>query len=108
MNRSVAYFKNNSQFAEKDFTSEVFSDPKIVNSFKRFKDDYQKQGETSLAEEFEISPQVVKKQAKVLKSVIKLDKNFHIYIHGKSELIERGFDESTGKHYYKVFFDTES
>lgn len=27
------------------------------------------------------------------KSVIKLDKNFHLYIHGSHELIEQGEDE---------------
>ena len=46
----------------------------------------------------------LKKEMKVLKSVIKLDKNFHIYVHGRRDLIERGFDEGKGKKYYKVFF----
>jgi hypothetical protein len=108
LNKSVAYFKTNSQFTEKEFASEVFQDPHISDSFKKFKDEYQQQKGFDLAEDFEISPQVVKKQAKILKSVIKLDKNFHIYIHGQTELIEKGFDENTGKYYYKVFFDTES
>ena len=40
------------------------------------------------------------------KSVIKLDKNFHIYVHGNRELIEQGEDEK-GK-YYKVYFKEES
>ena len=31
--------------------------------------------------------------ARYFKSVIKLDSNFHIYVHGKREWIERGFDE---------------
>lgn len=43
----------------------------------------------------------------MLKSVIKLDKNFHIYVHGRRDLIERGFDEEKGKKYYKVYFDEE-
>ncbi|WPO91754.1 nucleoid-associated protein [Chryseobacterium sp. HR92] len=108
LNKSVAYFKNNSQFSEKQFASEVFADPQMADSFKQFKNEYQQEREFDLTDDFEISQQVVKKQAKALKSVIKLDKNFHIYIHGQTELIEKGYDEATGKHFYKVFFDNES
>ena len=57
---------------------------------------------------FEISVHAVKQQAKVFKSVLKLDKNFHIYIHGNRQLIEKGFDEATGRNYYKLYFDNES
>jgi len=108
LNKSVAYFKNNSQFSEKQFASEVFTDPLMANSFKQFKNEYQQEREFDLTDDFEISQQVVKRQARALKSVIKLDKNFHIYIHGQTELIEKGYDEITGKHFYKVFFDNES
>jgi hypothetical protein len=108
LNKSIAYFKNNTQFAEEDFTSEVFSDPNLVDSFKQFKNEYKRQSDISLIDDFEISTQIVKKQAKAFKSVIKLDKNFHIYVHGKSDLIQKGFDKETGKYYYKVYFDNES
>jgi len=40
--------------------------------------------------------------------VIKLDKNFHIYVHGNRDLIEKGFDEAKGKNYYKMYFEQES
>ena len=40
------------------------------------------------------------------KSVIKLDKNFHIYVHGSRQLIEQGEDEH-GK-FYKLYFNEES
>jgi hypothetical protein len=58
--------------------------------------------------EFEISPHAVKKQARVFKSVIKLDKNFHIYIHGDRQLIEKGYDDALQKHYYKIYFEQET
>ena len=41
-------------------------------------------------------------------SVLKLDKNFHVYIHGKREYIEKGFDEEKGMHFYQLFFEEES
>jgi len=33
-------------------------------------------------------------------------KNFHIYIHGRRDLIEKGTDES-GKKFYKIYFEEE-
>jgi REP element-mobilizing transposase RayT len=48
----------------------------------------------------------LKKQARALKSVIKLDKNFHIYIHGNRNLIEQGTDEN-GK-FYKIYYKEEN
>ena len=53
---------------------------------------------------FEISAQAVKQQARAFKSVLKLDKNFHIYIHGNREMIEQGIDEN-GRKYYKIYYE---
>ena len=55
---------------------------------------------------FAISPHAVKKQARVFKSVLKLDKNFHIYIHGDRSLIERG-TEKDGRKFYKIYYREE-
>ena len=60
-----------------------------------------------LADSFEISAQAVKKQARVFKNVLKLDKNFHIYIHGNREMIEQGVDEN-GRKYYKIYYEEEN
>jgi hypothetical protein len=49
---------------------------------------------------------VFEKQARSFKSVIKLDKNFHIYIHGDRNLIEQG-EDNKGK-YYKVYYQEEN
>ena len=49
----------------------------------------------------------VKKQARSIKSIIKLDKNFHIYVHGSRELIEQGVDEE-GRKFYKIYYKEES
>jgi hypothetical protein len=50
----------------------------------------------------------VKQHGKFMRSVIKLDKNFHVYVHGNKDFIERGFDEEKGKYYYKLYFSEES
>ena len=77
------------------------------NSFQRFEDDFAVTNDLEFPEQFGISTKAVKKQAKVFKSVLKLDKNFHVYIHGDKSLIEKGFDEKTGKNFYKIYFDEE-
>ena len=68
---------------------------------------YDKGGLLEVNQEFDISQQAVKRQARFFKSVLKLDKNFHVYIHGNRELIERGTDEN-GRKYYKLYYQEES
>lgn len=43
-----------------------------------------------------------------LRSVIKLDKNFTLYIHGRRDRVEVGEDEERGLRYYKLYFEKES
>jgi hypothetical protein len=59
-----------------------------------------------IGDSFSISTAAVKKQARVFKSVLKLDKNFHIYIHGNRDLIEQGM-EPDGRKFYKIYFREE-
>lgn len=108
LNRSVDYFKSQDHFNETEFAKEVFGHSTVIESFNRFKDGFVKNKELDISDEFAISPNAVRKQARVFKSIIKLDKNFHIYIHGDKNLIEQGYDANTGKKYYKIYFDEES
>ncbi len=107
LNRSGDYFKDNEEFEVEDFAKTLFPDEAQQDAFKEFRDDYAKAYAVPLDDKFDISNQAVKKEFKVFKSVIKLDKNFHLYVHGRHDLIERGFDDDKGKKYYKVFFDNE-
>ncbi len=79
-----------------------------MNSFGRYKEEFAEKNSLSLGDDFEISPTAVKSQSRISKSVIKLDKNFHLYVHGNKEMIERGYDEQRGLNYYKVYFREES
>ena len=72
-----------------------------------YKENYEKSREFETPENFDIHLAAVKKQAKSFKSILKLDKNFHIYIHGDKQLIEKGFDEGKSMNYYKVYFREE-
>ena len=39
--------------------------------------------------------------------MLKLDKNFHVYVHGKRDYIEKGFDSQKGMNFYKLFYENE-
>lgn len=107
LNNSMKYFKENEIFDVNMFADEVLQNPDIVEDFKSYKGDFEKENAIEINDEFEISNSAVKKNAKFFKSVIKLDKNFHIYVHGKSEFIEKGVDPSNGMNFYKLYFDNE-
>lgn len=107
LNRSVEYFKNNETFEKTDFEEKVFQDNNIIDSFRNFDEGYRRDNEIEISNNFDISTQAVKKQARAFKSVLKLDKNFHIYIHGDKELIEQGV-EKDGRKYYKIYYKDES
>lgn len=105
LNKSINYFKDKEEFKFDDFAKEVLQDEHVIESFANFKSDYETDMQVSLEEDFPINEAAVKKQSRHFKSVIKLDKNFHIYIHGDRKRIEQGEDEK-GK-YYRLYYDDE-
>jgi hypothetical protein len=108
LNRSLNFFKSKDQFNQHEFEAEVLEDPSVIESFRKYERTHNPGDEHEVMDNFEISAHAVKQQVRVFKSVLKLDKNFHIYIHGNRQLIEKGFDEVVNKHYYKIYFDQES
>ena len=108
LNNSLQFFKENENFSFDDFTENVMKQPQIIETFKQYKQSYEDENDLKIADGFDISEAAVKKQSASMKSIIKLDKNFHIYIHGKREMIEKGFDNSTGMHFYKLFYKEEN
>lgn len=107
LNRSVQFFKENDEFTLNDFAEEVIEQPEVIRNFNQYRETFQQEQDVQLADQFTISENAVKKQSRVFKSVIKLDKNFHIYVHGNRELIEQGIDEN-GRKYYRIFYQEEN
>ncbi|HQR91844.1 MAG: hypothetical protein B7Y15_04095 [Bacteroidetes bacterium 24-39-8] len=108
LNRSMDYFKNKESFKMEEFAEEVLHHPEMIETFTQYKQTYEIARQVNIDDEFDIHLKAVKKQERVFKSILKLDKNFHVYIHGRKDLIEKGFDEFSGKHFYKLYFDEES
>lgn len=108
LNRSMDYFSTKDAFKLEEFTTEVIHHPEVVDQFIAYKKNYESAKNFEIEDDFSINLSAVKKQSKIFKAVLKLDKNFHVYIHGRKDLIEKGYDEMTGKHYYKLYFDQEA
>ncbi|SMC75311.1 nucleoid-associated protein [Pedobacter nyackensis] len=107
LNKSMKYFKEKESFDLEEFSNEVIGNAEGIEAFKNYKKSFEDEFDQPIPDSFDISGAAVKKQARAYKSVLKLDKNFHIYIHGDKELIEKGFDDDKSMNYYKVFFREE-
>ncbi|WP_428067346.1 nucleoid-associated protein [Chryseobacterium gambrini] len=105
LNKSLNYFKEKDQFELEEFTSEVLENDEVIESFNNFKTDYEQDMRINVAEEFQINSTAVKKMQRHFKSVIKLDKNFQIHIHGDQKLLEQGENEK-GK-FYQLYFEKQ-
>ena len=107
LQRSAEYFKTQPNYIEDEFASNIFQDEEVIASFKKHKAEAEAQSDFSFSENFSLDKDAVKKQSRFLKSVIKLDKNFHVYVHGNRDMIERGEDEN-GLKFYKLFYKEEN
>ncbi len=102
LDASKDYFESKENFDEKEYLESVFHDEEVIDAFNEFKSNRQ----LNLLNNFDISEPAVKRHSNVYKSVIKLDKNFHIYVHGNREMIKRGQDED-GRKFYKIYYEEE-
>ncbi len=108
LNRSMKFLRENEDFEMEEFAGQVLNSPAIISSFDEFKNRFSEENEVEIPDSFQVSGNALKKQGRFMKSVIKLDKNFHIYIHGEKQMVERGFDQEKGMNYYKFYFKEES
>jgi len=107
VNNAVKFFDENEKFEINEFEEKVMQEPELIDSFQGYKADYQTTNDIRAVDEFEISPSAVKNSKKFINSVIKLDKNFHVYVHGNRHHIEKGYDEERDMNYYMLYFKEE-
>ena len=106
LNRTYDFFSNQEKFVADQFSQQVLQQEPLIEAFNAFKSEYEFDTQEMMADEFGIAENAVKKQKRYYKSVIKLDKNFHVYVHGDRSMIEHG-EDSKGK-FYKLYFDEEN
>lgn len=112
--RGEQYFREKDTFGREDFAREVFGADDseegrmIGDTFERYAQVWQEEKGVELEDGFDLNSEAVKHKARTYRSVIKLDRNFHIYVHGGQGLIEKGYDPEAGKSFYRIYFDQES
>lgn len=106
LSSSTSFFKENDMFSMDDFEKRVLRQDEIIRCFRNYVEDTDNIDLPSSGE-FTLSHQAVQKQTRRMKSVIKLDKNFHIYVHGGEGMIKKGYDEASGMEFYQLFFKKE-
>ena len=107
MDKTLRYFQENETFDIEDFSTKVMGDEQLSSDFGAYMGSFLEKKDIVMPEQFTISESAVKKSSRSMKSVIKLDKNFHIYVHGGEGLIKRGYDQATGMEYYQLYFKNE-
>lgn len=107
MDKTLRYFQDNESFDMEDFSSTVIGDEQLSSDFGAYLDSFKERNDIEVPEQFSISASAVKKSARSMKSVIKLDRNFHIYVHGGEGLIKKGYDPGSGMAFYQLFFKEE-
>lgn len=107
LNKSTGYFKEKEKFNVKDFEKDVLVEPKLITAFNDYRQDFNKRLDLTAIDEFDVSQTAVKKNQKYMKSVIKLDKNFHVYIHGRHDYVEKGYDDEKGLKFMKLYYVNE-
>ena len=105
---SARFFREEEEFDKVRFQEKVLQEPEIIEAFESYKGNYQDQNNVEMFDEFEINPSAVKNMKRVFKSVIKLDKNFHIYVHGNRSYIRKGYDEESHMNFYQLYYKDES
>jgi 37-kD nucleoid-associated bacterial protein len=107
LQKSADYYKHNDRFEIEDFIDKVFSQKDVADSFLNYRNSNIDAQNIGIVNEFEISQNAAIRQIRKFKKSIILDENFEIYIYSNLSDIEKGYDKTKAKNYYKLFFDIE-
>lgn len=107
LSKTADYLKDCKQFDLERFGDEVFGDDEMKQSFRSYREQYEKDYDMDFADNFTLSDEALRREQRYLRTILKLDKNFTVYIHGARNRVEHGEDPETGLKYYKFLYDQE-
>jgi len=108
VNNSIEFMKSNDVFDQEAYSEQVLQAPELIEQFESFQGEKTEENPMIETERFEISKPAIKSTKRYIRSVIKLDRNFHVYVHGNRENIMRGYDEEKKKHFYTLYYEEET
>jgi 37-kD nucleoid-associated bacterial protein len=88
------------------FIAKVLPDQQQQDQYLQYLNEFQSAMDYDLESTLTVSNDAIKYQQKRNKSILKLDKNFHVYIHGDMKQIEQGVD-ADGRKFYKLYYQVE-
>lgn len=112
MNESLQFFQNEEVFNMEQFAEQVIKEPEYKDEFKSFTKSFEENKGVTVNEQFDIAPVAVKEAKRKMKNVIDLDTNMQIKLDFNNpesayNFLERGYDQSKGMYFYKVYFNRE-
>ena len=108
LSKTSDYMKEYKQFDVNKYANDVIGNNELQEKFEDYRFRYEKDFDMDFSDNFAISEQAFRKGQRGFRSILKLDKNFTVYIHGSHNRIEQGEDEDTGLKYYKFLYDNEN
>ena len=106
INRSLDALKDDTVNVN-TFAERVFEKPELISEFRQYKDNYQRQLDVDIDDDFKTAPKAVNHRSTGNMTTIRLDNSFDINIHGGEQNIIRGYDKERGMYYYQLFFKEE-
>lgn len=106
LSQARQYLSQSATYEESSYASQLFADEQRAEAFQSYLHESAGDARESVPHQFTPDRQWVNRRGQYFRSVIRLDKNFHIYIHGSRDRIERGIDDQ-GRKFYKLYYDDE-
>lgn len=105
INKSIETLKSSENISIDTAASIIFNDPKMLDKFADYRKAYEEKEKITFDNHFIID----KKAISLTKSArrIKLDDVAELYLMKTGDFLERGYDNSRGMNYYKIFFSIE-
>jgi hypothetical protein len=106
---AVRFFEGKETFSLQEFEEQVLKTPEAAERFKRHRAELEEQTGHKLADTFEISQKDVTRAKRKIGTVIKLDTGVEVHLKPvfadqPEPVIERGFDESKGMKFLRIFY----
>lgn len=109
---ALSYFDGKKKFSLQEFEEQALRTPEAREKFAHARRRIEEEEGVQLGEDFEISKRDVTKARKLMKSVMRLDTGVEIRLKPKvvdapDAVLEKGFDESRGMKFIKVYFNKD-
>ncbi len=110
-NKALNYLNDAEEFSLGEFEA-ALEEPDLIEQFSNYRQSYEEETGNAFGEAFEVSKSEAKKAKRSLKGKLKLDTGAELrfssaFIDQSDSLLERGFDESRGMNFLKIYFGEE-